>query len=50
MQTLKQVVGIDVGSKELVVCFGKLFTNLEKQFYLYGNFCNTAQRLEQLYQ
>ncbi|BFO65357.1 IS110 family transposase [Chryseobacterium sp. KCF3-3] len=50
MQTLKQVVGIDVGSKELVVCFGKLFSNLEKQLYLYGNFRNTSQGLAKLYQ
>lgn len=50
MQTLKQVVGIDVGSKELVVCLGKILDNLEKQLYLYGNFRNTDKGLEQLYQ
>ncbi|MFD2554492.1 IS110 family RNA-guided transposase [Sphingobacterium tabacisoli] len=50
MRTLKQVVGIDVGSKELVVCFGRILSNLDKKLCQYGNFRNTDQGLIKLYQ
>ena len=50
MKTLKQVVGIDVGSKELVVCFGKILSNLDKKLYQYGKFPNTGHGLIKLYQ
>jgi transposase len=50
MKTLKQVVGIDVGSKELVVCFGKIFSNLDKKLCQYGNFRNSDKGLIKLYE
>ena len=48
MKTLKQVVGIDVGSKELVVCIGKILSNLDKKLCQYGNFRNTDKGLIKL--
>jgi transposase len=38
---IKQVVGIDVGSKELVVCIGRIDQNLRKEIYTYRSFRNT---------
>ncbi len=49
MNTLKQVIGIDVGSKELVVCLGKIFANLDKKLCDYGNFRNTDKGLVKLH-
>jgi transposase len=40
---IKQVVGIDVGSKELVVCIGRIDQNLRKEIYTYRSFRNTAK-------
>ncbi|MND70133.1 Transposase [compost metagenome] len=50
MNILKQVVGIDVGSKELVVCLGRIFANLDKKLCQYGNFRNTDKGLINLYE
>lgn len=50
MNTLKQVVGIDVGSKELVVCLGQIFSNLDKKLCHYGNFRNTDKGLIKLHE
>lgn len=45
-RTIKQVVGIDVGSKELVVCIGRIDQNLRKEIYAYRSFRNTAKGFE----
>lgn len=45
-RTIKQVVGIDVGSKELVVCIGRIDQNLKKEIYAYRSFRNTAKSFE----
>ncbi|RYE50824.1 MAG: IS110 family transposase [Sphingobacteriales bacterium] len=50
MQIIKQVVGVDVGNKELVLCLGKIYINLEKHLYQYGNFRNTPKGLEKMYE
>ena len=47
---VKQVVGIDVGSKELVVCLGKMDEVLVKEMCSYRSFLNTPQGFKQLSQ
>lgn len=49
-RTIKQVVGIDVGSKELVVCIGRIEQNLRKEIYAYRSFRNTAKGFEAFWQ
>jgi transposase len=48
MNTLKQVVGIDVGSKELFICIGQTFANLDKKLFHSGNLRNTHRGLIKL--
>ena len=47
---IKQVVGIDVGSKELVVCLGKMNDELFKELCSYRSFRNTPEGFKQLVQ
>ena len=47
---IKQVVGIDVGSKELVVCLGRMDERTTKELYAYRSFSNTSQGFKQLLQ
>jgi len=47
---IKQVVGIDVGSKELVVCLGKIDDRLIKELCSYRSFLNNSQGFRQLVQ
>jgi transposase len=49
MQTIvKQVVGIDVAQKELVVCLGRMDSDLSSELYAYHVFGNTAQGMNSL--
>jgi transposase len=40
---LKQVVGIDVAQKELVVCLGKMYDDLKPELYAFRSFANTSK-------
>src|SRR6187402_203062 len=40
---LKQVVGIDVAQKELVVCLGKMYDDLQPELYASKTFTNTLK-------
>lgn len=40
---VKQVVGIDVAQKELVVCLGKMYDDWTPELYAYKSFANTAK-------
>lgn len=39
----KQVLGIDVAQKELVVCLGRLYDDLTLELYSHGTFANTKK-------
>ncbi|MGE6353899.1 hypothetical protein ACQKCJ_08460 [Flavobacterium sp. NPDC079362] len=43
MKELKQVVGIDVAQKELVVTLGRMFDDLSTELYAYKVFKNTEK-------
>lgn len=43
---IKQVVGIDIGNKELVVCIGRIDQTLKKEIYAYRSFRNTAKSFQ----
>ncbi len=45
---VKQVVGIDVAQKELVVCFGRMYDDWSPEFYLGKAFANTLKGFEKL--
>lgn len=45
---IKQVVGIDVAQKELVVCVGKLSEDLTLELYAHKTFANTASGFKAL--
>jgi transposase len=47
---IKQVVGIDIGSTELVVCLGRINEELVKELYAYRSFTNTAKGFIKLFQ
>ncbi len=40
---VKQVVGIDVAQKELVVCLGRMYDNWTPELYASKTFANTAK-------
>ncbi len=40
---VKQVVGIDVAQKELVVCLGRMYDDWTPELYAYKTFANTAK-------
>ena len=40
---VKQVAGIDVAQKELVVCLGRMYDDWSPQLYANKTFCNTAK-------
>lgn len=42
-KVIKQVLGIDVSQKELVVCLGRLYDSLHSELYAHKVFANTAQ-------
>ena len=42
-QILKQVAGIDVSQKELVVSLGRMYHDLETEVYAFKAFSNTAR-------
>lgn len=48
MQILKQVLGVDVAQKELVVTLGRLNKDLSKELYSYKVFRNTNPGIESL--
>ena len=43
---VKQVVGIDVAQKELVVCLGKIYDDLKPELYASKSFANTAKGIK----
>ncbi len=45
---VKQVVGIDVAQKELVVCLGRMYDDLEQELYSSKAFANTKKGFETL--
>jgi transposase len=45
---VKQVVGIDVAQKELVVCLGRMYDNWEPELYASKAFSNTKKGFENL--
>ena len=45
---VKQVVGIDVAQKELVVCLGRMHDNWSPELYAHKTFANTAKGFEAL--
>ena len=45
---VKQVVGIDVAQKELVVCLGRMYDNWEPELYASKAFANTKKGFENL--
>ena len=40
---VKQVVGIDVAQKELVVCLGRMYDDWSPELYAHKTFANTAK-------
>ena len=42
---VKQVVGIDVAQKELVVCLGRMYDDWTPELYAHKTFANTAKRI-----
>lgn len=42
-RVVKQVVGIDVAQKELVVCLGRIYDDLTNELYCHKTFANTAK-------
>lgn len=47
-KVVKQVAGIDVSQKELVVCLGRMYEDLSPQLYGHGSFPNTAAGMQKL--
>ncbi len=47
---VKQIVGVDVSQKELVVCMGRLQDDLSTELYNHGCFANTATGMRSLVQ
>jgi transposase len=45
---VKQVVGIDIAQKELVVCLGRMYDNWEPELYASKAFANTKKGFENL--
>lgn len=45
---IKQVVGIDVAQKELVVCLGRMYNDWKPELYAYKSFVNTSKGFEAL--
>jgi transposase len=45
---IKQVVGIDVAQKELVVCLGRMYSDWEPELYGHKTFSNTLKGFESL--
>lgn len=45
---IKQVVGIDVAQKELVVCLGRMYNDWKPELYAYRSFVNTSKGFEAL--
>ena len=45
---VKQVVGIDVAQKELVVCLGRMYDDLVTGVVCHKTFANTAKGFESL--
>ena len=45
---VKQVVGIDVAQKELVVCLGAMYDDLKPELYAFKSFTNTAKGIKAL--
>jgi transposase len=45
---VKQVVGIDVAQKELVVCLGKMYDDLKLELYAFKSFTNTGKGIKTL--
>ena len=45
---LKQVLGIDVAQKELVVCLGRMYDDLRLELYGYRTFANTKKGFESM--
>lgn len=43
---VKQVVGIDVAQKELVVCLGRMYDDLKPELYAFKSFANTAKGIK----
>jgi len=43
---VKQVVGIDVAQKELVVCLGRMHDDLKPEFYAFKSFANTVKGIK----
>lgn len=46
MKIVKQVLGIDVAQKELVVCLGRMYDNWTPELYSHKTFANTAKGFE----
>ena len=46
MRIMKQVLGIDVAQKELVVCLGRMYDNWTPELYSHKTFANTAKGFE----
>jgi transposase len=42
-KVIKQVLGIDVAQKELVVCLARMFGDLQSELYAHKTFANTAK-------
>jgi len=47
-KVIKQVLGIDVAQKELVVCLGRMFEGLTLELYAHKTFDNTAKGFEMM--
>jgi hypothetical protein len=45
---VKQVLGIDVAQKELVVCLGRMYDDWAPELYGYKTFANTAKGYESM--
>ncbi len=43
---VKQVAGIDVAQKELVVCLGKMYDDLKLELYAFKSFANTVKGIK----
>jgi len=48
MRIMKQVLGIDVAQKELVVCLGRMNDNWTPELYSHKTFANTAKGFESM--
>lgn len=49
-KVVRQVLGIDVAQKELVVCLGRMYEDLESELYARKTFANTSKGFETLLQ